>query len=227
MSTYKVTLSFDNGPEPDVTPMVLDVLKRCEVKATFFVLGEKLADDSRMSLVRRAREEGHWIGNHTFSHIPLGQHPQAGVAESEIGRTQDLIGDQTHEARYFRPTGGDGTMGPSLLSSSAADFLKNGNFSVVLWNCVPEDWIYPDGWVETALQQCASQEHAVVVLHDLPTGAMVNLEHFIEQTRIRGGMFVQDFPDACMPMVKGIERHSMAPYISDAKSSFTGEKNCV
>lgn len=224
MSEFDVTLTFDNGPEPEVTPFVLDVLRRHDIQATFFVLGEKLVDGTRKPLLRRARDEGHWVGNHTFSHVPLGSTPDRKTAEFEIGRTQELIGDAAHENRLFRPTGGDGTLGPSLLSAAAANYLKQGGYSVVLWNAIPEDWLYPDGWVDTAVQQCVSQEHAAVVLHDLPTGAMDNLERFVEAIRIRGGRFVQAFPESCLPLNRGIERTSLTPYVTDPE--FLSTKEC-
>src|SRR6185295_9075586 len=73
-SVFDVTLTFDNGPEPDVTPRVLDILKAHDIRTTFFVIGEKLADPARRRLAVRAHDEGHWIGNHTFTHtVPLGR----------------------------------------------------------------------------------------------------------------------------------------------------------
>ncbi|AUT62778.1 polysaccharide deacetylase family protein [Paraburkholderia terrae] len=224
MSAFKVTLSFDNGPEPEVTPSVLDVLRLHDVQATFFVLGEKLLDGTRKPLLRRAREEGHWIGNHTFRHVPLGTTPDRATAEFEIGRTQELIGDDAHESRLFRPTGGDGSIGPSLLSAAAANYLKEGGYSIALWNAVPEDWLNPDGWVDTAVKQCVSLKHAAVVLHDLPTGAMHNLACFIEEIRTRGGHFVQAFPESCMPLNKGVERSPLTPYVADP--AFLSIKEC-
>ena len=53
-----VTLTFDNGPEPAVTPRVLDVLGLVDIKATFFVLGSKLADPERRAIAKRAHAEG-------------------------------------------------------------------------------------------------------------------------------------------------------------------------
>ena len=84
---FDLTLSFDNGPTPDVTPFVLDVLARRDVKSTFFVIGEKLAQEHR-ALAERAHAEGHWIGNHTWSHsLPFGlMTPEA--ANAEFDRTQ-------------------------------------------------------------------------------------------------------------------------------------------
>ena len=89
---FDLTLTFDNGPEPGVTPRVLDTLRERGIKATFFVIGEKLGDAERRQLAVRAHNEGHWIGNHTFTHsIPLGQQHDTETAEKEIGRTQAAI----------------------------------------------------------------------------------------------------------------------------------------
>jgi peptidoglycan/xylan/chitin deacetylase (PgdA/CDA1 family) len=106
MPMFDVTLSFDNGPEPDVTLPVLDVLERTGVQSTFFVLGEKLAMSGRRALTERAAAEGHWVGNHTYTHsIPLGRCPAPDTAEMEIGRTEALIGDLAHPDKFFRPYG--------------------------------------------------------------------------------------------------------------------------
>ena len=79
----EITLTFDNGPEPGVTPRVLDILRERGIKTTFFVIGEKLADPERRRLAARAHDEGHWIGNHTFTHsVPLGQQRDATTAET-------------------------------------------------------------------------------------------------------------------------------------------------
>src|SRR3546814_19449473 len=99
---FDVTLTFDNGPEPEVTPAVLDVLARKEVAATFFVLGHKLADPERRALAERAAAEGHWIGNHTYTHeTPLGRLPGEDVPERESGRPQALIADRRPPAPPF------------------------------------------------------------------------------------------------------------------------------
>jgi len=199
-----VTLTFDNGPEPDVTPGVLDVLARAEVPASFFVLGHKIADPARRRLAERAAAEGHWIANHTYSHdTPLGNLPGRDVPEAEIGRTQALIGDLAHPDRLFRPFGGGGALGPHLLSRPVADYLIEGGYTCVLWNAIPRDWADPDGWVETAMAQLAALDHALIVVHDLPTGAMAHLERFIDKVRDAGGTFRQDFPEDCVPLRRG------------------------
>jgi peptidoglycan/xylan/chitin deacetylase (PgdA/CDA1 family) len=199
-----VTLSFDNGPEPDVTPDVLDVLARHGLKATFFVIGEKLAVPGRRSLSERAAAEGHWIGNHTWTHsVPLGQREDRDGAVAEVGRTQAEIGALSHPDRLFRPFGGGGHIGPLLLNRRVVDHLTQGGFSCVLWNAIPRDFADPDGWVDTALGQCAAQDWTVVVLHDLPNGAMRHLDAFLSRATEAGHSFRQDFPDACVPIRRG------------------------
>lgn len=197
-----ITLSFDNGPDPDVTPQVLDILGRHDLKSTFFVLGDKLRD--RRKLSERAHAEGHWIGNHTYNHlVPLGMSAERGIASAEIVRTEALIGDLAHERRFFRPFGGGGLLDQRLLNREAFGHLERELYTCVLWNVIPEDWAHPDGWVERALALCFAQEHALVVLHDLPTGAMKNLDRFIGAATDRGASFQQDFPAACVPIERG------------------------
>jgi peptidoglycan/xylan/chitin deacetylase (PgdA/CDA1 family) len=210
-----ITLSFDNGPDPDVTPHVLDTLHRHEIRSTFFVLGDKLRD--RRKLVERAHAEGHWIGNHTYNHlVPLGTSAESGMASGEITRTQELLGGLVHERRFFRPLGGGGggQLDQRLLNGEALRTLVQGRYTCVLWNVIPEDWAYPEGWVERALRLCFEIEHAVIVLHDLPTGAMAGLDRFLNAAKDRGAVFRQDFPDTCVPVERGRITGSIEPYVS-------------
>jgi peptidoglycan-N-acetylglucosamine deacetylase len=217
MQAPRITLSFDNGPDPEVTPQVLDVLAKAGIEASFFVLGSKLRDPARRAVAQRARAEGHWIGNHTFHHTqPLGLSPDPDIAAKEIGRTQALLGDLTDERRLFRPFGGGGRLGRHLLSRAALDYLIAGRYTCVLWNAIPGDWADPAGWVEPALEQCRSLDWALVVLHDLPTGAMDRLERFIGQAREAGAAFVQDFPPSCVPLERGRTMGDMAACVADA-----------
>lgn len=200
----QVTLSFDNGPEPAVTPRVLEVLRRFGVRATFFVLGAKLADPARRALAARAHAEGHWIGNHTKTHaVPLGKIQDEALLREEILDTQQLIGELSHPDRLFRPFGGGGALGTHLLNANALRLLKENRMTCVLWNAIPRDWEDPQGWVETALAQCRAQAWTVLVLHDLPTGAMDRLDGFIQRVLDAGGRFRQDFPPELVPLVRG------------------------
>ncbi|HUF81412.1 MAG TPA: polysaccharide deacetylase family protein [Burkholderiales bacterium] len=210
-----VTLSFDNGPEPAVTPRVLDVLSQFDVKATFFALGSKLADPQRRAIAKRAHAEGHWIGNHTKTHTqPLGRITSPALVLSEILDTQALIGELAHPDRLFRPFGGGGELGPHLLSAAAVDILKGEKMTCVLWNAVPRDWEDPRGWAEVALAQCLAQPWSLLVLHDLPTGAMGRLRIFIDRVLDHGGRFRQDFPTECVPLLRGAPVGALEPYVT-------------
>ncbi|HEY4370392.1 MAG TPA: polysaccharide deacetylase family protein [Burkholderiales bacterium] len=219
---FKLTLTFDNGPEPEVTPFVLEVLRRQGIKATFFVLGNKLALPGRRALSERCKAEGHWIGNHTYTHgVSLGERTEADAPEMEIGRTETLIGDLAHPDKFFRPNGGGGKLGPHLLSPRAREYLSERGYSVVLWNSIPEDWKDPGGWVARAMAQLRAQQAeqaqawSLMVLHDLPTGAMAHLENFIEQARALGAQFAQALPPACVPLQRGVAAPELFRYVAE------------
>ena len=198
---FDLTLSFDNGPTPDVTPHVLDVLARRGVKSTFFVIGEKLMQ--HRALAERAHAEGHWIGNHTLTHsLPFGlMTPEA--ANAEFDRTQEAIGTLAHPQRLFRPYGQGGNLDHRLLSRPVLAHLVQQRATIVLWSALPRDWQDADGWVERAMEQIATQPWSLMVLHDIPGGAMRHLDRFIALVQDRGGRIRQDFPPDCLPMVDG------------------------
>ena len=90
-----------------------------------------------------------------------------------------------------------------MLNWHAVDYLRAERFTCVLWNAIPRDWDDPDGWVDTALAQCRAQAWSLMVLHDLPTGAMRHLDRFVTQVKAEGGTLRQDFPPECLPIVEG------------------------
>jgi peptidoglycan/xylan/chitin deacetylase (PgdA/CDA1 family) len=196
MTVRRVTLTFDNGPTPGVTGRVLDVLARANIRATFFVLGSKLADPAALALARDAHAAGHWIGNHTLTHsVALGDNPDADYAAREIGETQALIGDLAHPDRLFRPYGNSGRIGPHLLSRAALAYLLANRYRTIIWNSLPGDWRDPDGWVEAGVAQVKSQDWSVVVLHDIDTGCLPSLPEFLTRLADLGVTFEQDFPE--------------------------------
>lgn len=217
---FDLTLTFDNGPEPSTTPFVLDVLARRGIKATFFVIGEKVSRPEYRKLAERAHDEGHWIGNHSWTHsVPLGQRQEsdgADVAEFEIGQTQAAMHGLVHPHRFFRPFGGGGNLDRRLMSRPVVDYLKRGRYTCVLWNSIPRDWAEPDAWVERALHHCTSQAWTLMVLHDLPTGAMRHLDAFLDQAIEKGGRIRQDFPPDCLPIVDGEVVRPIDNYVAAA-----------
>ncbi|MGA2880122.1 MAG: polysaccharide deacetylase family protein [Bryobacteraceae bacterium] len=214
----RITLTFDNGPEPQVTPAVLDCLARHNVKATFFVLGRKAIVPEGSALVRRANSEGHWIGNHTFTHTTsLGRLDREAALREFEQAEQALaslhLGESQQTQKLFRPPG-SGQLGKHLLHPAVVEKLVAGGYSCVLWNSVPGDYRDPEGWLERALSDCQSHDWTLLVLHDLPTGAMAHLEEFLARLQQSGFELRQDFPPECVPILQGKVVLPLDPYVN-------------
>ncbi|MCU0685116.1 MAG: polysaccharide deacetylase family protein [Polyangiaceae bacterium] len=212
----RVTLTFDNGPEPDVTPRVLDALRERGLQAHFFVLGKLIAGPAGQALVGRARDEGHLVGNHSYTHaIPLGRDPRPGAVEAEIVATEALLAPLGLDERRFRPFGGGGAIGPHLLRADAVEYLRALAYTCVLWNSVPRDWEDPIGWPARALADCASRPHTVLVLHDVANACLAGLPAFLDEARGRGVEFTLDLPDDCVPLRRGLVTGDLSPLVAD------------
>lgn len=200
----RVTLTFDNGPHAAGTPVVLEALARRGLKATFFLVAEKLGDPGLRALAQEVRAQGHTLANHTLTHgTPLGQRPEPGVAEREIGEAQRLL-DGLATGRLFRPNGAGGQLGAHMLSEAAVDYLEAQGYTTVAWNCVPGDWIAPPGaWVGRALEAMQAQDWTLLVLHDYCAGTGADLERFLDTLLAAGYEFTQDFPPECVLLQDG------------------------
>ncbi len=193
--TRRVTLSFDNGPTPGITEGVLDCLDRHAIKATFFVIGQKLRVPGAVDLMRRAHAAGHWIGNHTLTHsVPFGEQPTEAFARGEIDETEALIGDCACPEKLFRPYGREGRIGSHLFSRASVSHLLDHRYRTVLWNAVPGDWRDPVGWFDTCLAQVTARDWSLVVLHDITNGCLAHLPALLDRLVDAGLRFEQDFP---------------------------------
>ncbi len=215
----EVALSFDNGPDPEVTPMVLDVLARRGVKASFFVLGMHLASRERMKLAERAVAEGHRVGNHSYTHrVPLGLDTAPDAVEREIGATERILGALAQNPKLFRPFGGGGKIGPHLLSPAAVEHLTANHYTCVLWNSVPEDWIDQDAWCGRAIADAASRDRTLVVMHDILPRAMAHLDGFIGALLDAGHRITDTFPTECVPIEGGEIVRDISGFVSATRA---------
>ena len=212
----RLTLTFDNGPTAGVTTGVLDVLARQGIRATFFVIGNKLSDAGAVALMRDAHAAGHWIGNHTLTHsVPFGKDTDGAFAAREIGETQARIGACAHRDKLFRPYGGGGAIGPHLLSRAAAAFLLAHHYCCVIWNSVPGDWRDPAGWVERCVAEVRAKDWAVVVLHDTPDACLARLPELLARLDDVGVAYQQSFPDEVVLTRAGREVRLSEAYLAD------------
>lgn len=167
-----VCLTFDDGPTPDYTPKILDLLKKYDAKATFFVLGEFV--NYYPEIATRIIEEGHEIGNHTFSHPEM---TQLSIEElqSEILATERTICFHTKaKCSLFRPTYG-------VFRAESINQVESLGYRVVLWSrdMFVKDWELPGSEVivERVLENIGNG--SIILLHD----AGGNREQTVEATR--------------------------------------------
>ena len=123
-----VSFTFDDGPDPEVTPKVLDVLREEGVKAAFFVIGRNA--ENHPNLVKQILDEGHVVGNHTYNHAYVFS---KAAAEKQVTEGQDaiekIIGKRT---RYFRPP--FGVMTPEIASA-----IRKEKCAVIGWDLRSQD----------------------------------------------------------------------------------------
>jgi peptidoglycan/xylan/chitin deacetylase (PgdA/CDA1 family) len=152
-----VYLTFDDGPDPDTTPRLLELLAESSVKAMFFLIGQKV--ERHPDLVERIRADGHTLANHSYSHPFLLALPTP-VLEREIARTNQSIKDITGEdPLFFRAPYG-------FMDQRAGDCLKERNMKVVYWGAAPEDWSAPGTHRVVRRVLWKLNPGTVVVLHE-------------------------------------------------------------
>jgi len=127
----EIALTFDDGPSSQATPQILDILKRYDVKATFFVVGKFI--EKNKDILKREADEGHLIGNHTFSHAK-GTMTDIEKINTELVRTDNLISEYTGKSvDYFRPPFGF----ENWRFLTEAELL---DYTIVLWTLDVADW---------------------------------------------------------------------------------------
>lgn len=193
-----IALTFDDGPNPATTPMVLDVLKAHNIKATFFVLGSKIKGNE--PLLRRIFEEGHHVGNHSYSHENFHRLGKSS-ALSEISATDRLI-RQFGEPLFFRFPYGNSTCG-------AKEIAKSMNYRIVGWSIDTCDWAFADGKVSDAenstcqapaslrrdypnfvLREVEKTKGGVLLMHDIHKNTAESLDRLVTSLEQRGYRFV-------------------------------------
>jgi cellulose synthase/poly-beta-1,6-N-acetylglucosamine synthase-like glycosyltransferase/peptidoglycan/xylan/chitin deacetylase (PgdA/CDA1 family)/spore germination protein YaaH len=194
----EIALTFDDGPDPEWTPAILDILKQENVPATFFIIGKN--GQAHPDLVRRIVNEGHEIGNHTFTHPNLGEVPGT-LTDLELNATQRLIESLTGRSTVlFRPPYfGDAEADKPDEVEPAIRAEKLGYVMVGL-RIDPSDWhlpVTPTEIVDRTLKRAADTNPEtrgqVVLLHDSGGDRRATVEALpmlIHELRARGFRFV-------------------------------------
>lgn len=136
-----VYLTFDDGPSKIVTPQILDVLKQNDVKATFFVLGQMVS--YYPDVVKRAYDEGHYIGNHGYSHVYSKIYENKEAFLSEIEKTDKLIAKaiqkEDYKSHLVRFPGGSFGGKYSNIKKEIKTYLNQNEYAYIDWNCLTKD----------------------------------------------------------------------------------------
>ena len=203
----RITLTFDNGPTPSVTPGVLGELANRGLSAYFCLVGRQLEKgQEQVDIALETLSTGHRLVNHSLTHgVALGDDPSPEHAHKEVEEMDRLMAKKLGiwGDAWFRPFGRGGEIGPHIFSEAAIQALAEKSYSVLLWNSVPRDWEQPQTWVDRALEDVARQDHTVVVMHDLPTGAMAALPRFLDAIQMAGHEVTMELPDDCVPIRSG------------------------
>lgn len=170
-------LTFDDAPHPMYEPLLLDMLRRSGVKATFFVIGRNAA--AYPYFIRDMTQQGHEVGNHTYHHVRLPPLP-LNEAVNEMRWASDIVQKLTGKpVRYFRPPGGEYT--PQTLQAA-----RSLGLNTVFWTDDPGDFQNPgDAVLESRLHRNL-RPGGVVLLHDNAPEMLNVLQGFLRVARQEG-----------------------------------------
>lgn len=174
----RVALTFDDGPHPCYTEELLDGLKERGIHVTFFVTGEHA--EIHPDVIKRMQEEGHLIGNHTYSHMQL-RRGNREIFKEELIKTNEILEEITgQEVVYVRPPYG----------SWDKSFEKELNMFPVLWTVDPLDWCSSNA--DRITQKIVSnvKENDIILMHDYYDTSVTAALQAVDELLEKGYTFV-------------------------------------
>ncbi|HEU4434167.1 MAG TPA: polysaccharide deacetylase family protein, partial [Pyrinomonadaceae bacterium] len=218
-----LALTFDDGPDPRWTPAILDILKREQVPATFFIVGKN--GEAYPDLLRRIVNEGHELGNHTFTHPNLGEMPLS-LTELELNATQRLIESDTGRSTVlFRPPYFGDAEADKPQEVEPAIVAQNLGYIMVGLRIDPNDWQLPvtpnqivNRTISRAIDADPETRGEVILLHDAGGDRSATVEALptlIHELKARGFRFVS------VSDLAGLSRDQVMPVIPASQRVFT------
>ena len=176
-----IALTFDDGPHPEFTPRLLDILRRYKVPATFFVVGKMV--DKHPELVQQEVADGHEVDNHTYHHYRLVGLRRSQV-EDELTQGNDAIRRAVGQApRLFRPPGGE-------YDRAVTDVARRLHLIMVLWTDDPGDYALHSADLIASRANMQIDNGGIVLLHDGVPATLDALPRLIVQWKKQGFRFV-------------------------------------
>ena len=174
----KIALTFDDGPHPVYTPMLLEGLQERRVNATFFLIGKNI--EGNEEIVKQMAEQGNLIGNHTYNHVKVSE-LSAKEACEEMMMTSELVEQITGEATcYIRPP--FGVWDDSL--DCEIDMIS------VKWTIDPLDWTTKN--VSEVVEKVVThaEENDIILLHDCYESSVQAALQIVDRLQAEGFEFV-------------------------------------
>jgi peptidoglycan-N-acetylglucosamine deacetylase len=177
-----IAMTFDDGPNITLTPKLLDLLAAHHIKATFFVIGQNVADHPQV--VQRAVREGHEIGNHSWSHPYLAKMSDE-AARRELRRTDDAIKNATGtRPTLMRPPYG------SITTRQKRWINDEFGYQIILWDVDPLDWKRPGPTTVCNRIVKETRPGSIVLSHDIHPGTIEAMPATFNQLEAKGFKFV-------------------------------------
>jgi len=174
----QIALTFDDGPNEEVTPQVLALLEKHQLPATFFLIGHKITGNE--TIVEQIATAGHLIGNHSYSHSVGFDFKWTAWVRQELVKTQDIIEKVIgQKVRYFRPPFG-------VTNPHIAKAAEQENYQVIGWNVRPYDAVTNDKTLVLKRIKEGLQPGSIVLLHDIKPLILEVLEELIPYLKAEG-----------------------------------------
>lgn len=164
-------LTFDDGPTTTVTPLILDLLKQENIKATFFVLGNRAK--ANPELIKRQFEEGHYIANHGYTHKYSQIYQSSQTVLDEYNYTesciQEALGNPDYHSRVFRFPGGSYGGYYKNIKSQTKQLLRQNNIVSLDWNALSRDAegaYTKESIMQSIIDTVGQKESVVILMHD-------------------------------------------------------------
>jgi len=191
-----VALTFDDGPDPHTTPLILDTLRKHNVEATFFVVGRQVAEHPH--LLRRIVEEGHTLGNHTHNHFDM-SHLGSLRMRQELHNTQEAVDEALgyhHPMVSMRPPYGEPYFNNPGMLPAFQRIVRGQGLFVVMWTDDSRDWLLagrPERVARNVTRDRAPKGRdgtdRVLLLHDTHRQTVRALPEIIDHYRESGARF--------------------------------------
>ena len=177
-----LAMTFDDGPHPSLTPKLLDILKQRNIKATFYVVGKNAK--AYRQIIRRILEEGHEIGNHTWTHASLTSRSDDQI-RSELKMSEDaLVAAAGYRPHTIRPP--YGATNARIKQMLYSEF----GYSTIMWSVDPQDWRRPGVSVVTSRLVNGAHKGAILLAHDIHPPTIQAMPSTFDQLLAKGYQFV-------------------------------------